>query len=96
MKVIIDSDTILQATVPGRYRHIELGERAIRLVLPPSPGRRRSEALAGVPASAARARRRGAPRRPGADARIDREEGTGSYFRLPPTTEPQPFELQLS
>ncbi|MGH6961887.1 MAG: MGH1-like glycoside hydrolase domain-containing protein, partial [Dongiaceae bacterium] len=37
MKVIIGGDTVLQATVPGRYRHIELGERAIRLVLPPIP-----------------------------------------------------------
>jgi putative isomerase len=96
MKVIVGSDTILQATVPGRYRHIDLGERTMRLVLPPIPAdddRKRWLAFPQVPRErVASARLGGQPLTP----ELTAEEGTGSYFRLPPTTEPQPFELQLS
>jgi hypothetical protein len=96
MKVIIGSDTILQATVPGRYRHIDLGERTMRLVLPPIPAdddRKRWLAFPQVPRErVASARLGGQPLMP----ELTAEEGIGSYFRLPPTTEPQPFELQLS
>jgi putative isomerase len=96
MKVIVGSDTILQATVPGRYRHIDLGERTMRLVLPPIPAdddRKRWLAFPQVPRErVASARLDGQPLMP----ELTAEEGTGSYFRLPPTTEPQPFELQLS
>jgi putative isomerase len=96
MKVIVSGDTILQATVPGRYRHIEIGERAMRLVLPPIPAdddRKRWLAFPQVPRErVAAARLGGQPLTP----ELTAEAGTGSYFRLPPTTEPQPFELQLS
>jgi len=95
MKVIVDGDTILQATVPGRYRHIELGARAIRLVLPPIPAdddRKRWLAFPQMP------RDRVATARLGDQALTPElmEEGAiGCYFRLPPTAAPQPFELLL-
>jgi putative isomerase len=96
MKVIIGSDTILQATVPGRYRHIDLGGRTMRLVLPPIPAdddRKRWLAFPQVPRErVASARLGGQPLTP----ELTAEEGTGSYFRLPSTTEPLTFELQLS
>jgi putative isomerase len=96
MQVIVDGETILQATVPGRYRHIKIGERAIRLLLPPIPAdddRKRWLAFPQLP------RERVAAARLGTQALVPEltEEGAiGSYFRLPPTTAPQPFELQLS
>jgi mannosylglycerate hydrolase MGH1-like protein len=96
MKVIVDSDTILQATVPGRYRHIELGKRAIRLVLPPIPiadDRKRWLAFPQVPRERVAAARLGGQL---LTPELTEEGAIGSYFRLPPTTEPQPFELQLS
>jgi putative isomerase len=96
MKVIVGSDTILQATVPGRYRHIELGEHAIRLVLPPIPAdddAKRWLAFPQVPRGRVTSARLGTQ---ALAPELTAEEGTGSYFRLPPTTAPQPFELQLS
>jgi hypothetical protein len=96
MKVIVNGDTILQATVPGRYRHIDLGERAMRLVLPPIPAdddAKRWLAFPQVP------RARVAAVRLGGQAMTPElmEEGAiGSFFRLPPTVDPQPFEMQLS
>jgi putative isomerase len=96
MKVIVNGDTILQATVPGRYCHIEIGERGTRLVLPPIPAgddRKRWLAFPQVPRERVTAARLGGqPLAP----ELTAEEGTGSYFRLPPTSEPQPFEMQLS
>jgi putative isomerase len=96
MKVIVGGAPILQATVPGRYRHIELGERAMRLVLPPVPAdddRKRWLAFPQLPRERVAAARLGshdlAPE-------LMEEGATGSYFRLPPTADPQPFELQLS
>jgi putative isomerase len=97
MKVIVGGDTILHATVPGRYRHIELGERILRLVLPPIPAdddQKRWLAFPQLPRErVAAARLGGLILTPELTAE---EGGIGSYFRLPPTADPQPFELQLS
>ncbi len=99
MQVIVDGDRVLQATVPGRYRHIELGERAYRLILPPVPAddhRKRWLAFPKVPrARVVSARLGDQPLVP--ELTQDEDGGDiGSFFRLPPTTEPQPFELLLS
>src|SRR5215470_6586112 len=96
MKVIVNGDTVLQATVPGRYRHIELGERAIRLVLPPVPAdddRKRWLAFPQLPRErVAAAQLGGQPLTP----ELMEEGAPGSYFRLPPAADPQPFEMQVS
>jgi putative isomerase len=99
LKVIVGGETILQATVPGRYRHIEIGDRACRLVVPAVPAddhQKRWLAFPKVP------RNRVASARLGLQAlspelTMDEAGGEiGSFFRLPPTNESQPFELLLS
>jgi putative isomerase len=99
MKVIVDGDTILQATVPGRYRQILLGETHCRLVLPPVPEddhKKRWLAFPKIPRDRVRSARLGGHPLV-ADLTAD-EDGSdiGSYFRLPPTAESQPFELVTS
>jgi len=95
MTVVVGTDTVLQATVPGRYRHIELGERACRLVLPPIPSGDEGKYWIAFPTID---RERVMSARLGDAAVIPElaDNGTGSRFRLPPTTEPQPFELLTS
>jgi hypothetical protein len=98
IKVIVDGETILQATVPGRYRHVEFGERACRLMLPPIPAddhEKRWLAFPKTPHDRVRSARLGdVPITP--ELATD-EDGSdiGSYFRLPPTTEPLLFEMSM-
>jgi putative isomerase len=99
MKVIVDGDTVLQATVPGRYRQIMLCETHCRLVLPPVPAddhEKRWLAFPKIQRDRVRsAHLGGQPLVPELTAAEDGSD-IGSYFRLPPTTEPQPFELLMS
>jgi hypothetical protein len=99
MKVIIDGDTILQATVPGRYRHVMLGETNCRVMLPPVPADDHEKRWLAFPKirrdRVKSARVGGQSLVPELTADVDGSD-IGSYFRLPPTTEAQPFELVTS
>ncbi len=99
MSVIVGGETILQASVPGRYKHVELGHRACRLVLPPIPAddhEKRWLAFTKIPRDRVASARLG--ERPLAPEFTHDEDGSdiGSFFRLPPTTEPQLFEMLIA
>jgi putative isomerase len=99
MKIIAGGETILQATVPGRYRHLEIDENRYRLLLPAisvDDHDKRWLAFPNVPL-----RRVGSARLGGQSLSPEStadEDGSdiGSYFRLPLTTEPRAFELILT
>jgi len=97
--IAADGTTVIQATVPGRYRHIEIGDRICRMVLPPVPAddhEKRWLAFPGIPRSRVASACLG--ERPLTPELTQDEDGKdiGSYFRLPPTGEPQLFELHLT
>jgi putative isomerase len=90
LTVVVGGGPILRASVPGRYRWLELTDRTVRMILPPVradnaaawlelPRIRRLDVIA--------ARIGGRPIEPEATA-----DGT-CKFRLPAASEPQPFEL---
>jgi putative isomerase len=92
MTVSLGSDILLDATVPGRYRQIEFGPHACRLILPPVPDDPQARDLAFPAIAPARIRAASLGGKPVA---LAAGEG-GSVFRLPPTAEPQLFELALA
>lgn len=99
MKVIVGGATVLQATVPGRYRQVMLSETNCRLVLPPVPADDHEKRWLAFPKirrdSVSSARLGGQSLVPELTA-DENGSDIGSYFRLPPTAEAQPFELVTS
>jgi putative isomerase len=90
LTVSVGGEQILRASVPGRYRWVEISDGVIRMILPPVPADsaapwlelpriRRADVIA--------ARIGGQPIEPEAA-----EDGT-CRFRLPAASEPQVFEL---
>lgn len=95
LKVITAGDTILQATVPGRYRHVEFAADACRLTVPPIPSDPDKQWLAFPKIARDRMQTARLGRMPMTAELVRDETGgdIGSWFRLPPTSEPQTFEL---
>ena len=90
LTVSVGDDAILRATIPGRYRWLDVGGSAVRLVLPPIPDvdDRRWLALPRIKRSRiVLARVGGKPLAP------ELTDDDSCMFRLPPSAEAQPFEL---
>jgi putative isomerase len=99
MYVIVGGETILQATIPGRYKHVELGDRACRLVLPPIPAddhEKRWLAFTKIPRDRVSSARLGDRLLTPEFTQDEDGRDIGSFFRLPPTTEPQLFEMLIA
>jgi len=93
LTVIVGGETIMRATVPGRYRWLEFRDTSVRVVLPPVPDVDDTRWLAFPKfkrSGLMSARLGGQPTTP------ERTDDDTCMFRLPPSAAARPFEMHIA